>query len=162
MNFRLLVAFVLSTVVTASVAAPLAFRVQAVRDEQALSGVDLEGDEPLLVDRSDARPDASVSSEGLTVSFDRAVAASFDLANSEIFGEVFLFFDDAADTITYWIDDPTRSGPPAFTTSEEPFFFTGGAFDVGDLTVGSHELTAEIRSGADTLIRSATFTVTGG
>lgn len=104
----------------------------------------------------------TITAEGLMVSLNRNQNGATPILGARLYQEVFIFYEDDAEKVTYWIDDPSREGTPAKTTSSAPFFLGDDSFDVSNLDEGNHELTALIETTDGTEVRSATFTVTYG
>lgn len=68
--------------------------------------------------------------------------------------------------VQFWLDDPTRSGPPRHTESLDPFDFAGTApdrsafpFDTTTVADGQHTITAAVDSNSGLSLLNATFTV---
>ena len=85
-------------------------------------------------------------------SADRSDAA--DLEGAELSGEAYVFLDPAGRTdiveVSFWLDDPARSGAPNGIERSAPWDFQGGfaaaanPWETDDITPGGYSITAEV------------------
>lgn len=104
----------------------------------------------------------------LRVSASSDRSGSSPLGGSTLTGVVFIFWDPAqhlpaGGTVTFWIDDPSRSGPPHRVEGGVHYDLEATApsgeahgFDVAVLGLGVHQVTADAGAG---VVVTATFTV---
>lgn len=103
----------------------------------------------------------------LLVSSSANRAGAVPLAGATLEGRVFVHYvpDEQVNRVSWWVDDPTRTGAPRAVESAAPWDLAGGnagaanAFDTGTLAVGEHRVTALVQSVAGDYVVEAAFTV---
>ena len=187
-SFRVLMALITSTSVTAVVAGPMAYQASKARDEVVVAadpvGTTTTSEAPTLATVVPATTTTTTTTTtiapvvtvpgqttttlpdllptGLSVSPNADHTLAVALQGSRLFGALYLFFDGAGVTsVTYWTDDPTGAGAPIAVASAPPFDVNPAMVDLTALGVGPHTLLAEVSTTSGTYRRLASFTVTG-
>jgi len=100
---------------------------------------------------------------------DRSSSARLD--GAVVTGQVYVFLTSPRylHRVEFYLDDPGRARPPVRVDTTAPFDFAGTAagrranpYDTARLAEGSHTITAVLRWGRSSSIRSATFRVANG
>lgn len=106
----------------------------------------------------------------LVVSTSANRSSPVPLADASLTGDAYVFTtpDTNVSKVSFWLDDPTRAGPPRHVENAAPFDFVGTSgssalpWNTSPVAAGSHTITAEVvRSGVPVVV-SATFTTGGG
>jgi hypothetical protein len=107
---------------------------------------------------------------GLQVSLSPDRSAPASLTGALVSGSIYVFFPAATGItrVRFWIDDPTRSGPPDKLEKSAPYDLAGTAtngnahpFNASSLGPGSHSVTAHVeRNNGNNEVITSTFTVT--
>jgi parallel beta helix pectate lyase-like protein len=99
-------------------------------------------------------------------SADRSSSARLD--GAVVKGQIYVFLTSPRylDRVEFYLDDPSRTRPPVRVDTTAPFDLAGTAtdrranpYDTTKLTEGTHSITAVLRWGRSSSVRSATFRV---
>lgn len=177
LTFRVVVALVASTGVTASVSGPLAYQASKAREQPPVAAAPTTTTSPpptlpgetttstTTTTTSTTTTTAAVttttvlSSTGLFASNSRDHADRLPLDGLGLIRVMWVFFDGPGTTsVRYWVDDPTGSGPPD-QVATSPFDLAPEGYNAAPLGAGTHTLLAEVTTVNGRFRRLATFTV---
>ena len=110
--------------------------------------------------------EAATPSEGLLVSSSRDGSSAVAVDGAKVSGRLYVRYQPSVpvQTVTFWLDDPDRSGSPAQTERLAPYDFAGGPTGEGakawdsSAAPGTRTITAEVvpASGSSFVVQ-ATF-----
>jgi N-acetylneuraminic acid mutarotase len=110
---------------------------------------------------------AHAASAAIMVSSSPTRSAAVPLQATTRSGALYVFTtpDTAVSKVSFWLDNPSRTGAPVHIENTAPFTFTGDTasgsnpWDSTKVVNGSHTITAQLVIGGNSVVVSATFNV---
>ena len=114
-----------------------------------------------------AGPTPAATTPVVSYSVSSARTAAVALSNATVKGQIYVFASSApsSSTVSFWIDDPNRTGAPYRTDNVAPYDLVGSSgnaalvFDTSTIADGKHTVTMKVARAWQTTYSSATFTV---